>query len=92
MPTKLREKISKKLADPTISREKLDRIKNLLEKIIPEENKIVKTILQKDPLFFINSKRKKSRKILAEKLQDEKKLQTADLSKVEQELVSLLTT
>ena len=65
IPEKLRQKVLRKIADPQISREKLLRIKNLVDKIGPEENKIIHKILEKDPLFFIRAKQEKSREISA---------------------------
>jgi len=92
MPKELRNKLSKKLADPKISREKLEKIQSVLDKIISTEDSTIKEVLKKDPMFFKNIKRKISHEKLAKKLQNEEKLQNADLNEVEQELANLLIT
>jgi hypothetical protein len=91
MPTKLREKIFKKLADPTISREKLDRIKNLLEKSSEIEKVAVKQILQKDSLFFVKLKRQRSHEKFDQIRNQEKFSRDKELWELEKEMDGLLT-
>lgn len=92
MPPELREKLGKKINNPSVSHEKLEEIRLLLEKVSPEEDRIVKNILKEDPLFFQKEKHRISREKLAKKLQNEQKIQISDLNEVESELENLLNT
>ena len=92
MPDYLRKKIQKKLSNPEISREKLVEIQSLLEKVIQTEDSTIKEVLEKDPMFFKNLKRKISREKLNEKLKDEESLDKDSLDEVEEELNKFLKT
>lgn len=92
MPQKLKEKLFKKLATPAISREKLDKIKSMLEKIVSTEDSAIKQVLAKDPMFFKNLKRQFSRKKLTKKLSEEMQIHADEMLLVEKELHNLLIT
>ncbi len=90
MPKKLREKVLKRISDPQISREKLERITKLLKKVHFEEEKVVKEVLDKDPLFFARRKHQKSREKLEKNQKLENLTRQQEISEIESELSNFL--
>ena len=89
MPESLRNRATEMLTK-NISDEKLQKILDFVKQIVTEEEKIIKDILAKDPLYFKNIKRKISREKLAKKLKNESRLQADELQKIEAELTHLM--
>ncbi len=90
MPEKLREKVLKKINNPKTSREKLDKIYQLLRDSWKKEEEIIVGINQQDPLFFVKEKHRQTREKLEKVKKEEDFLRNQELKNMETELENFL--